>query len=229
MRLIFVRHGEPDNANGCLTPLGVKQAEVLVDRLLAEGITEIHSSALARAIKTAEPIARRLGLEIVEHPFINEIGGAPIDGVELPENGHPWRMAKHLAANGWDLMRTDWQSAEPYCHSKIVEGYNRVAEGIDSFLLECGFIREGKYYRVGEKTKKTVAIFSHCGSSTAAISRIFNIPLPFALTAIVPKHTAVTVVRLGGKPGDIVTPSFEIMNDARHIVGIETDGIMLGK
>lgn len=51
MRLIFVRHGEPDNANGCLTPLGVKQAEVLVDRLLAEGITEIHSSALARAIK----------------------------------------------------------------------------------------------------------------------------------------------------------------------------------
>ena len=229
MRLIFVRHAEPDYSHNCLTPLGHLQAENVVQRLLEENIEEIHSSALGRAIQTAEPIAKHLGLEITKHPFINEIGGSPLDGTELPENGHPWRMAKYLAAEGFDLMREDWQSTEPYCHSKIVEGYNRVAEGIDAFLAECGYVREGKYYRVGEKTKKNVALFSHCGSSTAAISRIFNIPLPFALTSIVPKHTAVTVVRFSGKLGDIITPSFQIMNDARHIVGIETDGIMIDK
>lgn len=229
MRLIFVRHGEPDYENNCLTPLGHKQAEVLVGRLKDEGITEIHTSKLGRAIQTAEPIAAHLGLEINTHSFINEIGGSSIDGTELPEGGHPWRMAKHLAKNGFDLMRSDWAESEPYCHSKLVEGYNRVAEGIDVFLEECGYTREGKYYRVGEKTKKTVALFSHCASSTAALARIFNLPMSMAITAIVPRHTAVTVVIIDGKPGSLVVPTIEIMNDARHIVGIETDGIMLDK
>ena len=228
MRLIFVRHGEPDYKNNCLTPLGHVQAENVVERLLEENINEIHSSELGRAIQTAEPIARRLGLEIKTHAFINEIGGAPVDGAEIPENGHPWRLGKHLVREGYDISREDWQTAEPYCHSALVSGYNRVAEGIDAFLAECGYTREGKYYRVGEKTKKNVAIFSHCGSSTAAIARIFNLALPFAISNIVPKHTAITVVNFGGAAGELVAPFFEIMNDARHLAGIETEGIMLG-
>ena len=228
MRLIFVRHGEPDYENKCLTPLGYKQAEVLVDRLKDEGITEIHTSTLERAIMTAEPIAKKLGLDITKHEFINEVGGASTDGTELPEGGHPWRMARALISQGIDLCREDWADTEPYCHSKLTESYSRVADGIDAFLAELGYVREGRYYRVCRPTKKNVALFSHCGSSTAALCRILNIAFPYALgNLIVPKHTAVTVLRFSGNEGDLIAPVIEVMNDAAHINGIETDGLML--
>ena len=46
-------------------------------------------------------------------------------------------------------------------------------------LEELGYTREGKYYRVtGEDTEKTVAMFSHGGASSAALSHMFNIPFP---------------------------------------------------
>ena len=41
MRIIFVRHGEPDYANDCLTEQGRIQAEACAQRLREEGIEEI--------------------------------------------------------------------------------------------------------------------------------------------------------------------------------------------
>ena len=37
MRLLLVRHGEPDYEKDCLTDLGIKQAEIVAKRLLDEG------------------------------------------------------------------------------------------------------------------------------------------------------------------------------------------------
>ena len=41
MRIIFVRHGEPDYANDCLTEQGRLQAQEAAKRLLEEGIEEM--------------------------------------------------------------------------------------------------------------------------------------------------------------------------------------------
>ena len=52
MRLIFIRHGEPDYEKDCLTELGHKQAAAAAQRLLSEGIDEIYSSPQGRAFQT---------------------------------------------------------------------------------------------------------------------------------------------------------------------------------
>ena len=39
MRLILVRHGDPDYALDCLTELGHRQAETVAKRLMEEGQT----------------------------------------------------------------------------------------------------------------------------------------------------------------------------------------------
>ena len=54
MRIVFVRHGEPDYANDCLTAVGKVQAEQAALRLREEGIEEIWSSPLGRAAETAK-------------------------------------------------------------------------------------------------------------------------------------------------------------------------------
>ena len=48
-----------------LTKSGLKQAEVLADRLEAFSITRITSSPHVRCLETVEPIARRLGLRVI--------------------------------------------------------------------------------------------------------------------------------------------------------------------
>ena len=52
MRIIFVRHGEPDYRNDCLTDLGRLQAQAAAERLREEGIEEIWSSPLGRAAES---------------------------------------------------------------------------------------------------------------------------------------------------------------------------------
>src|SRR5512145_1031700 len=68
-----VRHGETEwNAEGRqqghldspLTPIGVRQAELLAESLTKKKIDVLYSSDLGRALQTAEIIANRLSLSI---------------------------------------------------------------------------------------------------------------------------------------------------------------------
>ena len=61
MRIIFVRHGEPDYARDCLTPTGKRQAAAAARRLEREGIQEIYASPMGRARETAQFTADLLG------------------------------------------------------------------------------------------------------------------------------------------------------------------------
>ena len=55
MKLLFVRHADPDYANDSLTPAGRLEAQALADRLIHEDITEFFVSPLGRAKETAAP------------------------------------------------------------------------------------------------------------------------------------------------------------------------------
>ena len=54
MKLIFIRHGDPDYATDSLTPTGTEEARRLHDFLKNENLGDIYCSPLGRAMKTAE-------------------------------------------------------------------------------------------------------------------------------------------------------------------------------
>ena len=64
MRIILVRHGHPNYADDCLTPLGRKHAAAAAQRLRDEGIQKIFSSTCGRAMETARHTADLLGLSV---------------------------------------------------------------------------------------------------------------------------------------------------------------------
>lgn len=70
--VILVRHGEkaaaPEN-NPPLTEAGRTRAEALRDALKDSGISVIYSTPTARAVQTAEPLAKALGLSVSETPI----------------------------------------------------------------------------------------------------------------------------------------------------------------
>ena len=55
MRILIIRHGDPDYSIDSLTEKGWREAELLSERLVKEGITDIFVSPLGRARDTACP------------------------------------------------------------------------------------------------------------------------------------------------------------------------------
>lgn len=224
MRIVFVRHGHPNYELDRLTELGHLHAEAAAERIKNEGIERIYASTCGRALETAEHTADKLGIprgEIVRCDFMREIRWGSTAKVPLPEKGHPWLTVNEMERAGDPLLDEHWTSHELFRNNdRLIGAHRAVSERCDIWLAFLGYKREGDRYRVTKKNDRTVAMFSHAGSSSCVLSHIFSLPFPFVFSAIRPDFTAVTVVTLEGEVGDLIVPRFEIANDSRHIDGI---------
>ncbi len=83
--MILLRHGQsefnvhftrtrkdPGIPDPKLTPLGLEQAEDAAEALAGEGLRRILASPYTRALQTAAPLARRLGLPVIVNPVVRE-------------------------------------------------------------------------------------------------------------------------------------------------------------
>ena len=229
MRIIFVRHGDPDYGKDILTPLGHLQAEAAGERLANEKVAKIFSSPRGRAQQTAAHLADKLHYpkeDITILPFMTEISWGAIEGEELYLKGHPWYCVDRMIAEGKSIIDGTWREDDLFKRNKATAICDQLGKDFDLFLTELGLQREGDYYRIGDMKDETILIASHGGSSSAALSHIFNMPLPFILNFIHPEMTAITVVFFEGERGALISPRVEIFNDARHIEGISTENVL---
>lgn len=93
--LLLIRHGQSGgNADGRfgghgptpLSELGRKQAELTARAVANEGISAVYSSDLARAIQTAEPLAKRLKLDLHVSPDFRERHVGVLEGLTFDES-----------------------------------------------------------------------------------------------------------------------------------------------
>ena len=112
MRLHLIRHGETtSNADGRLQghldePLndrGVREAELLAERLAGMRIAVLYTSPLIRARSTAETVSTRLGLDLRERDFLMERDLGELSGLtgdEIGEKYPGWRERRYLTNAG---------------------------------------------------------------------------------------------------------------------------------
>ena len=222
MRLIFVRHGEPNYVKDCLTDLGLLQAKAAAERLREEQIEKIYSSPYGRAKQTADETSAVLGLDIHILDFMHELDWGSIDGTKTYAGGHPWNIADQLVREGWDLTSPDWRNHPYFRNNLVVENVNLVEAKIDGWLASLGYQRENLYYRCTrtDREQHTAVLFSHGGSSAAAIGHILNLPFPYLCAMMHLDFTGITILRLDRNPGSLSIPCLELVNDSRHIRGI---------
>ena len=225
MRIIFVRHGDPNYEQDCLTSLGRVQAKAAAIRLLDEGIEAIYTSPMGRAVQTAEAAARLLRLPVVTLPFLHELDWGSADGTPTFADGHPWDIADQLAREGWDLTNPAWPEHPYFRNNRVRASAAYVAEETDRWLASLGYEREGVYYRCArhDDGQHTVAVFSHGGSSAAAIGRIFNLPFPYVCATLHLPFTGITIARLDRRPGSVSMPRLELASDGRHIRDLQAE------
>ncbi len=187
MRILFIRHGDPDYANDNLTEQGKKEAELLASYLQKEKIDYIYSSPMGRALATALPTAKALGKEdkIVIKKYFREFNRFDTEKwINFP-TGDSRRTAWDMLPAYWTEQedfydKNKWHEADFYKAVSLKEEYDLVTKELDEVLKTHGYQRKGNYYEVINSNTDTIAIFCHFGVETVMLSHLFGIS-PVAL------------------------------------------------
>ena len=214
MRIIFVRHGEPDYARDCLTEAGRLQAAAAAERLAGEGITEIYASPCGRARETASYTAARLGLTVTTLEYMREISWG---GPGIPHDGHPWTLGDRMLEEGFDFRAGDWRAHPFFRGNAATEHYRQIAERFDAFLEAHGYRHEGRRFRCAGGTDDTLALFSHGGSGACALAHLLALPFPYVASVMPYDFTSIITLAFPVNEGAYVFPRLELFNDCAHI------------
>ena len=176
MRILLIRHGEPDYARDTLTEKGWREAELLSERMAKEDITEFYVSPLGRAKDTASLTIEKMHRTAKEYKWLREF--AP--RIQKPYEGNRRSIV-------WDWLPEEWTAREEfydpdlwYSEKELQEAgvkqeYDWVVGEFDKLLAEHGYVREGKIYRAEHSNKDTLAFFCHFGLSCVLLSHLMNI------------------------------------------------------
>ena len=174
MKLLIVRHADPDYAIDSLTPTGWEEARLLADRLSRLDIKAFYVSPLGRARDTASLTLARLGAEAEVKDWLREFPAV----VQKP--GEPNSIA-------WDWLPQDWTN-EPrfYDREKWLEVpvfrdsdtpalYKKVCDGLDGLLAEHGYVRDGNAWRVERRNEDTIVLVCHFGLESVLLSHLLRV------------------------------------------------------
>jgi broad specificity phosphatase PhoE len=175
MKLIIVRHGDPDYSIDSLTEKGWREAELLSGRFLSKEIKEFYVSPLGRARDTASITLRKLNREGKVMPWLREFH-APVIDESTGEESIPW-----------DMLPGDWTGIEEYYDKglwhtvptmqsgKVMEEARCVNAGLDDILKIHGYEREGNYYRAVRANNDTIVLFCHFGVECILLGHLLGI------------------------------------------------------
>jgi len=109
MKLLLIRHGDPDYPNDTLTDKGHRQAKLLAESLLQVPIDRLFVSPLGRARHTADYLSHLKKLDFVILEFLRELRG------RYTETDYAWEYhGCDLLKSGIDITRTNWPELVPY-------------------------------------------------------------------------------------------------------------------
>ena len=192
MKLIFIRHGDPDYKNDTLTERGWKEARSLSKRVAKWDVDKFYCSPLGRARDTAGVSLKLLGREAEIKPWLREFYADVVD----PDTGKrriPWDLFPSYWTKERDLYDKDmWLDHQLMKTGNVKEEYARVADGLDEILSEHGYKRCGNYYITEKGNDKTLVFFCHLGVQFVMLSHLFGISAPLIWQNFFVAPTSVT-------------------------------------
>lgn len=175
MKILIVRHGDPDYTIDSLTEKGWKEAEYLSDRISGLDVKEFYVSPLGRAKDTASRTLEKMGRSAVECQWLREFA---------PRIMRPDKEEETIV---WDWLPQDWTAQENFYQydkwsdseilkgGKVKEEYDWVVNGFDALLAEYGYERKGHYYKVKKANNDTIVLFCHFGVGCVLIGHLLGI------------------------------------------------------
>jgi probable phosphoglycerate mutase len=214
MRLLFIRHGDPDYKIDGLTEKGKIEAQCLAKHIQDFGIDDVYVSPCGRAQRTAEYSLEVLGKEATTLKWLEEFPALfdPNIADEETKKAYPNELFKKKDSDEyhkrivWDVMPSYYKAhpeildVHTYMDSDIVkytdmpEVYERVISGFNQLLSDYGYERDGNVFKVRESNDKTIAFFCHFGLTSVLLSYLWGVSpfVPMQFLAMAP--TSVTEI-----------------------------------
>lgn len=194
MRIIFIRHGDPDYANDTLTAKGRIEAELLSDRVSKWNVKEFYCSPLGRAKDTAEYSLKRMNMEATVCEWLKEF----YYPIKDPVTGRE-RISWDFFPSYWTEMeemynKDNWMNTPVLSTGDIAAKAKMVYDGIDGILKSHGYERYKNFYKAVKPNTDTIVIFSHLGVSFVMLSHLLGISAPVLWQQFFIAPTSVTEV-----------------------------------
>ena len=146
MRLIFIRHAEPDYSIDSLTEKGWREAKLLAERTKRWKVDEFYCSPLGRAKDTASFTLKECGREAVTCDWMREFDACVVDP-ETGKNRLSWDLKPAYWTKEPDLLNIDrFLETDLMKSGPVAETYQKVCDGLDGILAKHGYHREGRLY-----------------------------------------------------------------------------------
>lgn len=247
MRLLFIRHGDPDYRHDCLTDVGIREAQALA-RLAPElDLGTCYVSPLGRAQETAAITLQgflaqdntHAPKEITTLDWLQEFPArvdfydqcSEEDQSELQkayhfvkdENG---RIASHIV---WDMYPSyyfshpeyadpeGWRSSLVARHSSACAAYDRIVRSFDTLLVKYGYEREGNIYRVKKESRETLTFFCHFGVTCVILSHLWNTSPFLTMQSLCMNTTSVTELITEERQQGIAEFRIQRIGDITHL------------
>ena len=199
MKLLIMRHGDPDYEHDSLTEKGFREAELLGERLAREPISKIYCSPLGRARATAAPTCRRLGIEPEICDWLKEFPAPPI---VTPGQRGPiavWNCEPAFWSSYPEHFdRERWRESPVFRGTGTGEIYDDVCQNFDRLVARHGFVRDGMLYHIQPgygDGDDTIAFFCHLGLGNSLLAHITGVALPLWWhTVFLPTSSVTTVL-----------------------------------
>ncbi len=172
MKLLIIRHGDPDYANNTITEKGKVEAACLAKFLKDKKLDYVYCSPMGRAQDTCLASQKECGFEFETMEWMREFKAR----VFCPH--------RHFRTNAWDykpaffenrtLLHDNerWMEDPLFSGTNMEEQYAWVKENFDALLKKHGYEREGDscLFRAVRPNRDTVVIFCHFGFQAILLS-----------------------------------------------------------
>lgn len=178
MKILIVRHGDPDYERDSLTPKGWREARLLARRLVPLPIDAFYVSPLGRAKDTATCTLEEKGAAFTECEWLAEFTPPWVQRPDLEPGKRivawdwlpaQWLERPHL------MDREHWFQEPCFVEAGVEQAYRHVIRAFDQLLATHGYQREGLYYKALRPNHDTICLFCHFGIQGVLLSHLLNI------------------------------------------------------
>lgn len=176
MKLLIIRHAEPDYSIDSLTEKGWKEAELLAERLSAlPGVEGWYCSPLGRAKDTASLTLKRVGAQAEILPWLAEFRARPED----PATGKrhcAWDWPPRLWTGHNKLKSYDeWTDDSLMQTGGVRQIWQETKDGVDEVLARHGYRKDGSVWHCENNREGYIVFFCHFGIGMAMMSYLMEV------------------------------------------------------
>ncbi len=224
MRLIFIRHGDPNYKKDGLTEKGIREALLLSDRTAEwKDITAVYCSPYGRAQQTASYSLKRMNKEAVILPWLHEFDYCINDPV-TGRHGVPWDLMPEYWTEIPEMYdKQNWRETEIYrSNPMLLPAYDEVCESLDDLLASYGYQRYHNYYRTEHNVTPasqdaSIVCFCHLGIILVMLSHLLGISPAVLLHSFYIAPTSVTVLAAEERVPGKASFRVQVLGDTSHL------------